>query len=721
MSKKTIIALISIAVVIIAAIAVAINFLYKEREVIEVTDFQASHPLITCVPSDAAIVFCVKDFKRAAEYACDSTAAFSQLFSGFFDKLLADRYPSLEKSDAVISIHYSKDMPPLLVIDASKAMADSANVDISRLLGNADTLHLAHKTKDGKIMISPSETIVNSSIRHQSSGHSILESDGFRDIASTAAGEDIIFISNAYSDKIIDAFFSRKHHGKASFIKEISKWSAFTIDSHSDKGIEAHGAIIYSSDPSWYMNVLQHCSGIAPTVAKVLPSNADYALSLPISSIISYSKAYRSYLDSQAKLDKFESVLKEQEEEYDVDAEEWAKQLNINEVAIAGMHIEDRLCQFLLIRPGKEMKMRKGINNYAAPGFAQALFGSIFKADDESSCILKDGWMIIGDSTALKEYSKPDFMNESLAGFLDDCGFKSRVPQKNCAFFSYYSMGEDPALLDATFSKPMAMAFRNILKGTTYAPLFLSGVFQDGVVRLNLNVDRIVVTKSKAPSIDRDTVVIVPSGPFTVKNSATGKENKLYQNSHKSICLQDENGKDLWGIPFKEDICGYAETIDYYNNGKLQFLFAAGSKLYLLDRLGRFVSGFPIGLGKEIALGPKIYDFTGAHGYRAMVLFKDNTVGFLNLHGEKVDGWKGIKVSETIKQLPELEKAGKENYWIVRTSRQTLVFPFMGGESLVNNEGEKMIRPDSKVEFDGKGSFVATCYDGKERDFKIKK
>ena len=45
----------------------------------------------------------------------------------------------------------------------------------------------------------------------------------------------------------------------------------------------------------------------------------------------------------------------------------------------------------------------------------------------------------------------------------------------------------------------------------------------------------------------------------------------------------------------------------------------------------------------------------------------------------------------------------------------------MGGESLVNNEGEKMIRPDSKVEFDGKGSFVATCYDGKERNFKIKK
>jgi hypothetical protein len=721
MSKKTIISLISIAAVIIAAIAVAISFLYKEKPVVQVTDFQENHPLITCVPSDAAIVFCVKDFKRAQEYACDSTAAFGQLFSGFFDRLLAEDYPSLNKDEAVISIHYSKDMPPLLVIDASKEMADSANADIDRLLGNADSLHLAHKEKNGRIMISPSETIVNSSIRHQSSGHSILESDGFRDIASIAEGEDIIFISNAYSDKIIDTFFSRKHHAKASFIKEISKWSAFTIDSHSENGVQAHGAITYSSDPSWYTNVLQHSSGTAPAIAEVLPSNADYAISLPISSIISYSKAYRNYLDSQVKLDKFEATLKEQKKEYGMSAEDWAKNMNITEAAIAGMHIGDNLCQMLLIRPGKEIKLKKGINEYDAPGFAQTMFGSIFKADEENSCIMKDGWIIVGDSTALKEYSKPDFMDENLSDFLDDCELKSRVPQKNCAFFLYYSMGEDPTLLDATFSKPMAMAFRNILKGTTFAPMFLSAGFQDGAARLSFNVDRVVVTKSKAPSIDRDTTVVVPSGPYKVKNSATGKENKLYQNRYKSICLQDENGKDVWGIPFKEDICGYVETIDYYNNGKLQFLFAAGSKLYLLDRLGRFVSGFPVDLGKKIALGPKVYDFTGAHGYRAMVLFSDNTIGFTNLHGDNVEGWKGFKVGETIKQLPELVKTGKESYWIVRTSRQVLVFPFMGGESLVNNEGEKMIRPDSKVEFDEKGSFVATCYDGKERTFKIKK
>ena len=36
--------------------------------------------------------------------------------------------------------------------------------------------------------------------------------------------------------------------------------------------------------------------------------------------------------------------------------------------------------------------------------------------------------------------------------------------------------------------------------------------------------------------------------------------------------------------------CGAVATIDYYANGKLQFLFAAGSRLYLIDRLGAMVT-----------------------------------------------------------------------------------------------------------------------------------
>ena len=218
--------------------------------------------------------------------------------------------------------------------------------------------------------------------------------------------------------------------------------------------------------------------------------------------------------------------------------------------------------------------------------------------------------------------------------------------------------------------------------------------------------------------MERDTTVDVPTGLFPVKNFQTGKTNYLYQNSHGSICLNDENGKGVWGAPFKEKLCGRVQNIDYFNNGKIQFLFAAGTKLYCIDRLGHWVNGFPVDLKKDILLGPDIYDFTGAGGYTVTVLHKDNTLERYNLHGAKPDGWQGIKGPETIKNLPELLEIQDRKYWIVRTSVQTLIYPFTGGEPVVKGEGTKMIKPDSAITPSGK-SIKADCYDGKTRDFKL--
>ena len=196
--------------------------------------------------------------------------------------------------------------------------------------------------------------------------------------------------------------------------------------------------------------------------------------------------------------------------------------------------------------------------------------------------------------------------------------------------------------------------------------------------------------------------------------------NLLVQNVNKSITLKDENGKGMWSIPFSHQICGKVETIDYYGNGKLQFLFGGGSSLYLLDRLGRFVRPFPVSLQKKILLGPAAYDFTGAHGYTAMVLFEDNTIEMMDLHGEKPEKWKGITDSDTILKLPELLEMDERHFWVVRTSRQTLIYPFYGGEPVFRREGQKMLRPDTEIVVKGNSSISVTCHDGKKHTVKLK-
>ena len=719
MNKKTLTILIVVAVVLVAGIAFAVTKLYSSAgsssAKIDGTRLLEKDQLIAAVPSDAAIVFCFKNFGHACEILGDTLSVFGELASGKFNKITSRQYGALKRSPAIMSVHYSKDMPPLLILEAEKAIADTTQ-DLRDLLDAADSSGLQARINGNMLMISTSETIINSSIRHLREGHSILEAKGFAEIASAATGEDMIFMSNAYSGNILNLVLAKKHRASYGFVKELAEWTSFDITRRSASRVTMHGSLLYNNEPSYYLNVLSH-AGTAPVeIAEAVPGNVDFIIDIPIGNITSYLKAYRTHLDSQSRLDKYESTLAQQRKEIGMNAEEWVKSLDVKEIAVITLHMDEKIRQVLMLRPGAKLSP-KIADGMSCAGFTGTVFGDVFKAEEETACAVVGKWIVIGAADCVAKYSEADFLKETLSVRMKSEGLE-RLPQKNCVAWIYHSLSEDPNQLDVNFSPMMAKGCRNILKGAAYVPVTLSAVSENGQIYLDFSLDRVEVSKGTvALSSARDTTVTVPSGPFKVLNCATGKTNTIYQNSHLSICLQDENGKDVWGVPFKSKICGYVQEVDYYNNGKIQYLFASGSQMYLIDRLGRFVSGFPVETGKIIAAGPAVYDFTGAKGYTAMVLHNDNTVGYYDLHGKQVPSWKGITADETIKSLPELLEGNGKKFWVVRTSVQTLVFPFTGGEVLVKGKGNKMIRPDSKVEITEKG-FSAVCYDGKERTFK---
>ena len=142
--------------------------------------------------------------------------------------------------------------------------------------------------------------------------------------------------------------------------------------------------------------------------------------------------------------------------------------------------------------------------------------------------------------------------------------------------------------------------------------------------------------------------------------------------------------------------------------------------MYLMDRLGRMVNGFPVDLGKDILLGPQPYDFNGNRRYNVMVLHKDKTIDMYNMKGQKPDSWKGIRTEETIKAMPERIQVGGKTFWVVRTSIQTLIFPFVGGNPITVYEGDEKIRPDSEVRILDESSVEVESYDGKRRTVILK-
>ncbi|MGN0202661.1 MAG: hypothetical protein ACI399_07155 [Candidatus Cryptobacteroides sp.] len=728
MNRKYLTICIVAALASMAGILFAVTRLYSGKAGTSSSGEQVSghfideHTLLKAVPSDAAVVFCFKDFKRACEYLGDTTAAFRKLTADKFDFLADGSYSSLRKSKAILSLHFSRDLPPLLIIGcpsgAIKAAADSActpdtSADVRRLVAGAAAKGLSCKIDQKLILLSSSETVINSSLRHVSEGHSILESKGFPEVAAKMRDEDAILINNDYSGILADNFLGKKHRKAADFIGEQSDWMGWSISRRGAGGVTMHGEMLYGDDPSYYLNIPESAAAVS-TAAEAVPAGAMFVAALPVKNFGRYIKSYRSYLDSKNRLGKYESELERQKENFGGNAEEWAKALDVKEVALAGLVSSDGPQRLLLVRAGKGKADAGGVK----PGFVGSLFGGIFTAE-EDSCASSGDWLVLGKAAHVREYSERIAAEGSLKDRLGGNGLAERLPQKECGFWAYYCMSADPSIGE-NFGRKLAEGCRDILRGAQYVPVTLSAVKSDGGLGWTFTLDRTSVTKAKVPGAEIvDGSVIVPEGPFKVRNCGTGKMNTLYQNSHLSICLRDENGKDLWGIPFKDKFCGYVQEVDYFHNSKIQFLFAAGSRLYLIDRLGRFVSGFPVDLGKEVAAGPLVYDFTGAGGYTAMLLFKDNTVGYIDLHGRTVPGWEGINPAGTVRSVPELFEAEGGKYWAVRTSREAMLYPFKGGEPLLRGEGKKLILPDSQFTAEGAGSVKAKCYDGKERTFNI--
>ncbi|MCR5018507.1 MAG: hypothetical protein K6A64_06900, partial [Bacteroidales bacterium] len=315
------------------------------------------------------------------------------------------------------------------------------------------------------------------------------------------------------------------------------------------------------------------------------------------------------------------------------------------------------------------------------------VLGTTFQVEDSLCLYLGAGWRVYGCKEALDMFQDKDFLELTLKDRLSEAGLQ--IPT---GMIAYASLSDAPEIASRYLDDTRTQAVLRYTNGASYAPVM--AVLKTGSapsITLTLS-RRMEQDANKGGSFLKDTTVVVPQGPYDVINHNTGKINRLYQNKNLYICLNDENGKGVWGIPFSKHICGRVECIDYYNNGRKQFLFAAGSSIYLLDVKGRFVQGFPVDLGRDIRLGPAAYDFTGAGGYTIMVLHKNNTLQMYNLHGQKPQNWKGIAPEDKIRDLPELYESDGKRYWIVTTSGTTAVYPFNGGEPLTRKETEKLLK-----------------------------
>ena len=699
--RSTIAAIVSVAV-LLAGIAIAVVKLYTQAPGEET---EAPAPtgwnILRAVPSDAAAVLVFDGSARAAKVLADSTHLLQGIVAPGNDAFMTF-IQSLARRKMAVSLHNSGTLVPLVA-----AQIQPTDTLARQLAAKAGLKTLE---KEGYLLASRSETFVHAGARHLEEGLSILGTRHLQDLLNHVSGQAVVLVSHAHATKLLQTYAAREFRND-SFVKDLTAWSAWSIQDAEKDRITLKGAALPGEAPASFFGAFAGASAQVAEFPETVPYYTATAVAVPVPDVDAYLASRRKFEDGNGRLTHYNKALKAKAGR-PLSPEEWFRSLQPRELARISFFVKGELQEALLVKSARDLKLGNGASNEYRGVLAQVA-GEAFAVADTVCASLGGKWSVFASVPAVQALQDASIQDYNLKKRLADDSVS--LP---AGFIAYSSLTDASDLPDRLMEKDLARPLKEFVTGAGFAPAFATLNLSEEIPSMRIQVSTHTLRNSKVQVMERDTTVTVPAGPFTVYNYFTKKDNKLYQNSSLSICLNDENGKGVWGIPFKETLCGRVHNVDFYRNGKIQFLFAAGDKLYMLDRLGHWVNGFPVKLPKAVLLGPDLYDFTGIGGYTVMILHKDNSLERYNLHGQKPDGWKGIQAPETVKNLPELLEVNGKKYWVVRTSVRTLVYPFAGGEPLVREDGNKMLRPDAQLKITSKG-ISGECYDGRTRDFKL--
>ncbi len=157
-------------------------------------------------------------------------------------------------------------------------------------------------------------------------------------------------------------------------------------------------------------------------------------------------------------------------------------------------------------------------------------------------------------------------------------------------------------------------------------------------------------------------------GPQPFYNPRRGNYEILAQDTRHRLYLLDLGGQLLWQRPFEEAILSPISTIDYFQNGEVQFAFNTAHHIYLLDDRGRDVGVFPLDLQVPAIHGMKLVDFQQRGEYAFFVPSAQGAVYGLAQDGSPIPGWNPLVGQGQIVQAVEHCVFQKRDYLLVASA-----------------------------------------------------
>ncbi len=326
------------------------------------------------------------------------------------------------------------------------------------------------------------------------------------------------------------------------------------------------------------------------------------------------------------------------------------------------------------------------IRRITIPDLVSLVYGRMFSGIEHNYYARIEDYIVFANSSASLENFINIFLsgktlkqNENFKQFTDNVSDRSNI-------FCYFNIRNAAGMLPGMLKGPLGDFFRD-----NHA---LASNFEAVAVQfkaLNNMFFTSLYVRHNPDYIQEDLSIWkayldapVYGQPYFVKDHRTNDLMIVAFDTLNNMYLIDHDGNIAWKLNIGERVISDVHTVDFYKNGKIQYLFNTENRIYLIDLLGRDVEGYPVILRKKATNGLAVFDYDNNRDYRIMLALDDNRVYNFDIRGKKVDGWKDplskARVGRPVQHLRE----GGRDYIVITDSEGNVKITDRRGNARIN-------------------------------------
>ena len=596
------------------------------------------------------------------------------------------------------------------------------NQPIFELLHKGNTLFVSFK--GDIVFFSENKMLVEDAIRASVAEDKLLVNPEFNTAYKTISKSADINLYFNYNSLIE---YSNIFTSKAFSTTDFSGWVATDL-SLKDKLIIANGFGAFNKPTINFTDVLSNQSAEPIGITAIIPENTSLLFSIGFDNAKQLYDQKNKILQQQNNFWSWDKHRKIIQDSNNVDYNEFINELEGEAGIFNTSATQSEQQQYAFFKSKNSITAsslmqglvfdRKPYAEYSISRIKDAnitarLFGDLFNNTTPYFTTIDD-YFIFGTTIASLEYLIDNYIsNNTLANSQHFSNYNSYLSSKSNLFF-YINPGKIAATLkdklQNTYGKRLNFNTDSIAKFTAFS-LQMTNKKDLLLNNINLFYDSNFKEAIKEEWFKQlDTTISMH--PQFVYNHFTKEKIIIVQNDEHKVFAINSKGEELWNLQLDSRILGKISSIDAYKNNKYQYLFNTENQLYLIDRNGKHVDGFPQLLPSNTTIGHALFDYNNTKKYRILIVGEDNKIYNLDKKGKKVKGWKYAKNSNRIKQTPQYFKTGTKDYILAERNNSTTQLLAINGSGRVQFEQGIQFN-GSPIRLEKNGTLYAITTEGK--------